>query len=90
VTGATGATGPATVVTRSATGSATLATVSCLGGERAVGGGGDHTQSGSMHLSESHPTPASAGSTPTGWRVEYDPAGGGAVGTATAWVICAS
>jgi hypothetical protein len=69
--------------------------VSCAGGERAVGGGinvageTDGNVSGPSRLIESYPTPATAGATPTGWAgaVTYTGAGND---SASAYVICAA
>jgi hypothetical protein len=62
-------------------------TASCLGAERAVGGGGVATGLDGV-LWASNPTPASG--TPTGWEADAVDRAGGADDTAQAYVICAS
>ena len=100
--GATGAAGATNVVTR--VGSPTHingggnyggATVQCNQGERATGGGlrvaqfhGLHPVGGDGQMNESHPLTEGAGTTPTGWEVQYT-SGTIAVDIA-AYVVCAS
>lgn len=98
VTGATGPQGPqgtfstASVVVRISNIGAGGASVQCTAGERALGGGGTRYSDGVVHgLYASVPlnssgSVASAGQTPTGWRVTPPPGVGGFV---TAYVICA-
>ena len=100
--GATGAAGATSVVTRVGTptqinggGNYGSATVQCNQGERATGGGlrvaefhGLPVTGGDGQMNESHPLPEAAGSTPTGWEVQYT--SGTITVNVAAYVICAS
>jgi hypothetical protein len=85
--GQNGAAGATKVVVRSSTNTTTTnaQNVTCSAGEMATGGGGDVTGSS---LIFSHPTPNSAGSTPTGWQAFSSSSVG--AGNLTANVVCAS
>lgn len=85
--GPAGTNGATRVTVRTAAGDATDASVSCVPGERATGGGGE--QPGSGYIYQSQPTPSTG--TPTGWVVAAaDPSGATTTGTLTAYVVCAS
>ena len=93
--GADGAPGATNVVIRHSAdtnvqGSTTAtASVDCLAGERAVGGGGTNGGVAGVHLKQSSPTPATQGGTPTGWAATYENTTG-VTAVIRAWVICAS
>jgi hypothetical protein len=61
----------------------------CSAGERAVGGGATNGGAVGIRLIQSYPTPATAGSVPTGWAGTFENASGGPA-VARAWVVCAS
>jgi hypothetical protein len=66
------------------------ASASCNTGERAVGGGGT-TNTNSYAVSDSHPTPMTQGSVPTGWNVLWvNRTANSETVTLQAYVICAS
>ena len=73
--GANGANGATNVVVRQGTASSVangvsgIVTAQCNAGERATGGGNSVSGLGGWQVIESFPTPGTAGSTPTGWRV---------------------
>ena len=74
--GAAGAAGATNVTTRANTVSAPVGssdvTASCQAGEKAVGGGPSYTNDEpEITVQQSKPSPASDGSTPTGWTVRY-------------------
>jgi hypothetical protein len=93
--GATGAAGATNVVVRTAsvtsTGSAT-ASANCNAGERAVGGGFDIGGWGAnVTPFRSRPTPATAGSIPTGWTAtSFNQTNNAANIGVVAYVICAA
>jgi hypothetical protein len=65
--------------------------VSCMNGEKAVGGGAGLTGGGyssTFEVLNSGPTPLADGSTPTGWSAGAHDSGGGALSWSV-WVICA-
>jgi len=63
---------------------------SCNTGERAVGGGGT-TNTNTYTVSDSHPTPMTQGSVPTGWNVSWvNRTEDSQTVTLQAYVICAS
>lgn len=75
-TGAAGAPGATNVTTRVTTTTApvgnTDVTAPCLAGERAVGGGSSFTNDEpEVTVQQSRPSPATNGTTPTGWTVRY-------------------
>lgn len=86
--GTNGTNGATNVTVRQASGTVLDASVSCLAGERATGGGG--RQQGNGLLNRSQPTPDTG--TPTGWTVSANvpPNGGAPTGLTTAYVICAT
>jgi hypothetical protein len=93
--GAAGANGATKVVVRlgtlisvpnTTTGSVTA---ECNPGERATGGGNSISGSTGWQVIESFPTPGTAGSTPTGWRVDATNLTGSA-NNLVALVVCAS
>jgi len=87
--GTPGTPGATKVIARSATNNTgtNVTSVDCNPGEVATGGGGEVSEG--ANLDSSHPTPANAGTTPTGWSVNSNP-GVANPGDLTAWVICAS
>ena len=91
--GAAGAPGATNVVTRTSSASAPVGvndfSVSCLPGERAVGGGGTGPSSDpEVTLAGTFATPETAGTTPTGWTARYNVTG--IAHTVTTFVVCAS
>lgn len=68
---------------------AVTASVSCNVGERAVGGGATNGGTAGVHLTQTYPTPTTAGSIPTGWAGTFENASGGP-SVIRAWVVCAS
>ena len=82
--GPAGPAGPANLVVRTAAVSSTSGAVECASGERATGGGFEHSTALAV-IKSSRPTPATEGATPTGWRVTADIAVSG-----TVYVLCAS
>ena len=93
--GAAGANGATNVVVRQGTlisvaaGASGIVTASCNPGERATGGGNSISGLGGWQVIESFPTPGTAGSTPTGWRVDASNNTGSA-NNLVAIVVCAS
>ena len=93
--GAAGANGATNVVVRRGTlisvanGASGIVTASCNPGERATGGGNSISGLGGWQVIESFPTPGTAGSTPTGWRVDATNNTGSA-NNLVAIVVCAS
>ena len=93
--GANGANGATNVVVRQGTlisvanGVSGIVTAQCNAGERATGGGNSVSGLGGWQVIESFPTPGTAGSTPTGWRVDALN-GTGAANNLVAIVVCAS
>ena len=93
--GAAGANGATNVVVRQGTlisvanGATGLVTASCNAGERATGGGNSISGGAGWQVIESFPTPGTAGSTPTGWRVDATN-NTGATNNLVAIVVCAS
>ena len=90
--GAAGAPGVTNVTTRANTTSAPVGssdvTASCQAGEKAVGGGPSYTNDEpEITVQQSKPSPATDGSTPTGWTVRYVVTG--IPHTVTALVVCA-
>ncbi len=66
-----------------------IVTASCNPGERATGGGNSVSGLAGWQVIESFPTPGTAGSTPTGWRVDATN-NTGATNNLVAVVVCAS
>ena len=64
--------------------------MSCVGSERALGGGG-LAPTGADNSRMNSNSPVLTGANPTGWRVEWHGSGGGAAdaGTYTVYAICA-
>ena len=93
--GANGANGATNVVVRQGTlssvanGASGIVTAQCNAGERATGGGNSVSGLGGWQVIESFPTPGTAGSTPTGWRVDATNNTGSATNL-VAIVVCAS
>jgi hypothetical protein len=93
--GAAGANGATNVVVRQGTlisvpnTGTGIVTASCNPGERATGGGNSVSGSTGWQVIESFPTPGTAGSTPTGWRVDATNNTGSA-NNLVAIVVCAS
>jgi len=96
-TGATGAPGApggaANVITRTSSVSAPVGvndfSVPCLAGEKAVGGGATGPSADpEVTVAGTFPSPATAGTTPTGWTGRYNVTG--IAHTVTTFVVCAS
>ena len=93
--GANGANGATNVVVRQGTvssvlnGASGIVTAQCNAGERATGGGNSVSGLGGWQVIESFPTPGTAGSTPTGWRVDATN-NTGSPNNLVAIVVCAS
>ena len=93
--GANGANGATNVVVRQGTASSVangvsgIVTAQCNAGERATGGGNSVSGLGGWQVIESFPTPGTAGSTPTGWRVDATN-NTGSPNNLVAIVVCAS
>ena len=94
--GANGANGATNVVVRQGTpslavanGASAIVTAQCNAGERATGGGNSVSGLGGWQVIESFPTPGTAGSTPTGWRVDATN-NTGSPNNLVAIVVCAS
>ena len=90
--GAPGA-GVGTITTRTSTVSAPVGvndfSVACNAGERALGGGGTGPASDpEVFVAGTFPSPATGGSTPTGWTVRYNVTG--VAHNVTTSVVCAS
>lgn len=93
VAGAAGAAGATNVVTRLSSVSAPVGvndfSVSCNAGEKAVGGGATGPSADpEVFVAGTFPTPATAGSTPTGWTGRYNVTG--IAHTVVTYVVCAS
>lgn len=91
--GTAGTAGATNVVARFSTeskpvGDDEAVTVSCLAGEKAVGGGGNIPPSDpEVTIVASNPSPATDGSTPTGWTMHFKITG--IAHNVTASVVCA-
>ena len=91
--GSPGAAGATNVVTRTSSVSAPVGvndfSVSCLPGERAVGGGGTGPSADpEVTLAGTFASPTTAGTTPTGWTARYNVTG--IAHTVVTSVVCAS